>query len=101
MDLGRYTTDRGQTMDVDDMEDSHLLNAIAHHRKQVHTLRDLLANVFTDPRSKEYRNLTCRLHRLEDTVLILGTELGSRKFIYEREGSSNVTEFQPTIRKGE
>lgn len=77
-------------MSVEEMEDSHLLNAIAHHRKQVATLKDLLDNLFTDKCSSDYHNLSNRLASIRDTVMVLSTELASRKFVYDRD---NVVEL--------
>jgi hypothetical protein len=37
-----YLSDRGDLFQVDEMEPTHLLNAIAHHRKQMQTLDHIL-----------------------------------------------------------
>ena len=68
-----YRTDAGKVLAVTEMATSHLMNAIAHHQKQVVVLEDIL---------EEYEGDTgyikARKANLEETIVILQEELIER-----------------------
>lgn len=68
-----YTTDTGREMELGDMTPSHLMNAIAHHQKQVVVLSDLITGEFDDA-----GNLKHRRELLLETISLLGKELALR-----------------------
>ena len=70
-----YTTDRGIEMELAEMESSHLLNAIAHHRNQVETIKFAKGVV---REGTDLNNLDNRQADLEDTIEMLCAELASR-----------------------
>ena len=70
-----YTTDRGIEMELCEMESTHLLNAIAHHRNQVETIKFAKTTVSD---SDGLTNLDNRQGDLEDTIEMLCAELASR-----------------------
>lgn len=63
-----YRTDTGRVMTVSNMEASHLMNAIAHHQKQLGVCEDILSRA----RSQE---LVERAQSLRETILTLSNEL--------------------------
>lgn len=68
-----YRTDTGRNVAVVNMEVSHLINAIGHHRRQVDTLKDIMTHYTGD--------LTYIKHRIDDldnTIEILEDELIER-----------------------
>lgn len=68
-----YRTDTGKVVAVDKMSVSHLMNAIAHHRKQMGVLEGILANYQGDLTYIEQRHSD-----LSATVDILEEELIAR-----------------------
>lgn len=68
-----YVTDRGDSHQIDEMEVSHLMNAINHHRKQINTIDWIL-----EDSTKSYRDFNY-IHRrrmgLFNTVEALINEL--------------------------
>lgn len=70
-----YITDRGDEFQINEMEPSHLLNAINHHRTQVDTVDWILEN---SKESEDLNNLHRRRINLYNTVEALVKELKSR-----------------------
>lgn len=71
-----YRTDSNQVVAVSEMDTSHLLNAINHHRKQVDTITFLKDEFnFTGTRA---RNLDKRREDLIHTIEVLAKELAKR-----------------------
>lgn len=67
-----YVSDRGQEFEIDEMQSSHLLNAINHHNTQWCTIEEMLnANGANT-------NLRERQVELENTIAELQTELANR-----------------------
>ena len=71
-----YRTDGGQVMGVEDMDTSHLLNAIHHHNKQIKTCEFVKETIVLSKKSVD--NLTRRVDDLVNTVTILAAELVKR-----------------------
>ena len=67
-----YLSDSGKEFEVDEMSPSHILNVICHHRKQVEGLERCL-NLLPDNGL-----LSKRLSSLDETIMILATELATR-----------------------
>lgn len=71
-----YYSDRGQGFEIDEMQSSHLLNAINHHTMQIHVLQSILdGGNFSDD---HLDNLLDRKEDLRSTVEALSQELASR-----------------------
>lgn len=70
-----YVTDRGIEMEVGNTTPSHLINAIAHHTKQIETLRKACEG---KPIGFDAGFLGKRISALVDTVDILTAELAKR-----------------------
>jgi hypothetical protein len=67
-----YVSDRGEEFEVGHMETSHLLNVIAHHKRQLETLEWI-------KESYEFQGtLKKQIKRLEDTLELLVEELVTR-----------------------
>jgi len=71
-----YISDRGDTFDVEEMEASHLLNAINHHRTQIGTIDWILE--MGDPDSRKNQMLHLRRINLFTTIEALIKELRTR-----------------------
>lgn len=72
-----YVSDRGDEYQVDEMEPSHLLNAIHHHRKQINTIDWILEQTGgTDAEKNQMLHL--RRISLHTTVEALVKELRTR-----------------------
>lgn len=71
-----YVTDRGDKYEVEEMESSHLLNAINHHRTQINTLDWILDQTGTDAVKNQFLHL--RRISLHTTVEALVKELRTR-----------------------
>ena len=71
-----YISDRGDTYTVEEMEASHLLNAINHHRKQIDTIDWILEQTTRD--SERDQMLHLRRISLFNTVEALVKELRTR-----------------------
>jgi hypothetical protein len=71
-----YISDRGDSFNVEDMESSHLLNAINHHRKQIGTIDWILE--MGDLDSDKNQMLHLRRISLFDTIEALIKELRTR-----------------------
>ena len=69
-----YVSDRGDQYELDEMEPSHLINAIAHHQKQ----HDALVRVMDKYGLTTSNNLCIRLEDLDRTVHELVSELMTR-----------------------
>jgi hypothetical protein len=67
-----YVADTGKEFEVTEMTDSHLLNAIGHHLKQIESLAAV--DKYTNPP----HHLLKRKAGLEQTVIILTEELQTR-----------------------
>ena len=83
-----YVTDTGKEMEVDAMTASHLMNAIAHHQKQMKAVREAfpeseMVSVLPD-------NIRARLDNLEETVILLAEEL-------ERRHPNDDDQFRDTV----
>lgn len=70
-----YRADSGRVFELENMQPSHLLNVIHHHRNQVDSLVFLI-NAGYDDKDKQF--LMSRLKALETTLEALGKELASR-----------------------
>jgi hypothetical protein len=72
-----YTTERGQQVELKDMEPSFLLNEINHHNEQIATLSRMRnsPNSWSD---QEAKNLALRQAKITETVNALQNELASR-----------------------
>jgi len=70
-----YITDRGDTYTLEDMEPTHLMNAINHHRKQIDTVDWCLENMSAKAKPE---NLHFRRIELFTTVEALVSELIKR-----------------------
>ena len=70
-----YISDRGDQYQLEEMEPTHLMNAINHHRKQVDTIDWCLETLadLTDLSNLHYRRIT-----LVNTIEALVTELLKR-----------------------
>lgn len=66
-----YVSDRGQEFELSEMTASHLINAIAHHMKQVDVV-DSCLSVFNNDLLRR------RLNNLNDTISTLKLELSKR-----------------------
>jgi len=64
-----YITDTGRELEVTEMTASHLMNAIAHHEKQI----DAIA-----PYTQTSEFIRKRVDHLNDTILQLAAELSNR-----------------------
>lgn len=64
-----YVTDRGIEMQLSDMEDAHIINAIAHHKKQIQVLEESPV---------KSTSILFRISALNDTVASLYYELADR-----------------------
>jgi hypothetical protein len=73
-----YISDRGQEFEIDEMQSSHLMNAIHHHQKQIGVIADLLFNEVWSPDDEQTKNLRERQDHLIETVNQLATELANR-----------------------
>lgn len=71
-----YVSDRGDEYQVEEMEPSHLLNAINHHRKQIDTIDWILSQ--SDSDAKRNQMLHLRRISLFTTVEALVKELRTR-----------------------
>lgn len=71
-----YRTDRGEVVAVQDMEVTHLLNAIHHHNVQVETCGFVLETIELTKAGKE--RLEERREALMTTIMVLSCELVSR-----------------------
>lgn len=72
-----YVSDRGDEFEVEDMESSHLLNAINHHRTQIDTIDWILEQTGgTDAQKNQLLHL--RRISLHNTVEALVKELRLR-----------------------
>lgn len=69
----KYQSDGGRTSYIANMTSSHLINAIAHHRRQVDAIEEIMANV-----SGNMKHLKARLEDLEETIIALEDELIER-----------------------
>lgn len=67
-----YLADSGKEFDVQHMQSSHLLNVLAHHRKQVIELEEIAGGSV----SGEF--IARRLEGMNQTIRILQNELASR-----------------------
>lgn len=72
-----YVSDRGDTYDVEEMESSHLLNAINHHRTQIATI-DWIIDQTGGPDAEKQQMLHLRRINLFNTVEALVKELRTR-----------------------
>lgn len=79
-----YVADTGKEYEVAEMADSHLLNTIAHHIKQIEALARCEAYVHPPHHLKKRREL------LEETVQILTEELAKRDPDTEQERRSEI-----------
>jgi len=70
-----YITDRGDEYSIEDMDPSHLLNAINHHGTQMCTLERILA---ADSSVDGSEHIRTRLASLSDTIDVLVKELRTR-----------------------
>lgn len=68
----KYRSDRGQVFEIDQMESSHLVNAIRHHLGQIDTLDTLIHKDYPD------EMLNKRIADLQQTVHALAEELVKR-----------------------
>ena len=66
-----YTSDRGDNYEVSNMETSHLVNVIGHHRTQIATLRGLYQD-------HPHPALLHRVTMLENVIDVLADELIQR-----------------------
>ena len=73
-----YVVDRGIEFEIDEMQSSHLLNAINHHQKQADVVGELLTCEVWSPDPVQVRNLRERLDHLNETITQLTTELANR-----------------------
>ena len=71
-----YISDRGDEFQVDEMESSHLLNAINHHRTQISTIDWIMESLSKD--KNDFTNLHLRRINLHTTVEALVKELLTR-----------------------
>lgn len=71
-----YVSDRGDEYQLDEMEPTHLLNAINHHRKQIDTIDWILEQTGTDADKNQMLHL--RRISLHSTVEALIKELRKR-----------------------
>jgi len=71
-----YVSDRGDTYTVEEMEPSHLLNAINHHRTQIANIDWILEQ--SDPDARKNQMLHLRRISLYTTVQALIDELRTR-----------------------
>lgn len=71
-----YISDRGDTYTVEEMEPSHLLNAINHHRTQIGTIDWILEQ--SNPDAEKNQMLHLRRISLFNTVQALQDELRKR-----------------------
>ena len=71
-----YISDRGDQYTVEEMESSHLLNAINHHRTQIATIDWILD--LGDPDSRKNQMLHLRRINLFTTIEALVEELRKR-----------------------
>lgn len=67
-----YIADTGKEFETTEMSDSHLLNTIGHHLKQLETL-EFIERYVTPP-----HHLKKRRQALEETIQILTEELATR-----------------------
>ena len=75
-----YVTDRGIEMEVSEMTPSHLVNAIAHHQRQVEALEKVSKLWNTNYMER-------RIKQLYETIETLASELSQRdpQMDYEQE----------------
>lgn len=71
-----YQTDRGEVMTIEEMESSHLLNAIKHHQGQIATLLELVDGPGVT--KVEQASWELRAENLLETVQVLATALATR-----------------------
>lgn len=89
-----YIADTGKEFEVSEMADSHLLNVIAHHQKQV----EALAVVYNRLQDTQRGYLTKRLETLAETINILGIELANRDPDTEEQRRSEYVEKKWGVR---
>ena len=73
-----YVSDRGQEFEIDEMQSSHLLNAINHHHTQFHTVEMIKARLDPETKLQLGANLDERLGELGNTISELMMELANR-----------------------
>lgn len=71
-----YRTDTGKEMAVEDMESTHLMNAINHHKKQCDMVMILIQKRSANHQDIGY--LKAREANLHDTIAVLEEELAHR-----------------------
>lgn len=91
-----YIADTGKEFVIEEMTDSHLLNTIAHHVKQV----EALANVYNRLDSSLRGHLMAKLEILNKTIEALGIELAMRDPNTEEERRQQYVENKWSDRNG-
>lgn len=71
-----YRTDTGKEMAVEDMESTHLMNAINHHKKQLDLIIIMIQKRSANNQDQGY--LASRRANLADTIEVLENELAQR-----------------------
>ena len=71
-----YVSDRNQEFEIDEMQSSHLMNAIHHHQKQWQVCENLCCSLSKE--SYLFANVAERQAAIEDTINELQGELASR-----------------------
>ena len=71
-----YVSDRGQEFEIEEMQSSHLMNAIHHHQKQYRVVNDILTG--GNYAVGQMENLQERMEALGETIITLEQELASR-----------------------
>lgn len=71
-----YVSDRGEEFQLEEMEPSHLLNVIKHHRAQINTVDWAMDQLDKD--KTDFTNLHYRRINLYNTIEALLQELATR-----------------------
>ncbi len=74
----KYVSDRGQEFIISEMEDSHILNVIIHHRRQRDALIEMREHQKGAVATIDLTNITKRIVNLDNTILVLFSELMKR-----------------------
>ena len=82
-----YTADTGREFALDQMSSSHLLNVIAHHRRQYDTLKWILEKVHTD-------ELANRKNDLANMMAMLISELAKRDHTQDNTHSREIDDYE-------